>query len=149
MTLFLYTPSRVGFSSPVDGGAGRFQVDRDGQMQRLSPLFRLGGRDAFTVNGHFAHALVIINGLCAQTSAQLPDMKYQLVRVLGEVLGLGWSQLNLNVITGSPYPTNSDKAGFPGMLFSPRVWVAKGCDCGCTPDCATALKRGSDKREEH
>jgi len=116
MTLFLYPPSRVGFSSPVDGGAGRFKVDRDGQMQRSSPLFRLGGRDAFTVNGHFAHALVIINGRCAQTSAQLPDMKYQLVRVLGEVLGLGWSQLNLNVITGSPYPTSSDKAGFPVMF---------------------------------
>jgi hypothetical protein len=92
---------------------------------------------------------VIINGLCAQTSAQLPDMKYQLVRVLGEVLGLGWSQLNLNFITGSPYPTSSDEAGFPVMLFSPCVWVAKGCDCGCTPDCPTALKRGSDKREEH
>jgi hypothetical protein len=33
----------------------------------------IGGPDAFTPDGHFAHALVIVNGLCAQTSAQLPD----------------------------------------------------------------------------
>ena len=74
-----------------------------------------GGPDAFTADGHFAHALVIANGLCAQTSAQLPDMKYHLVRVFGEVLGLDWSQLNLNVITGSPHPTTADQAGFPVM----------------------------------
>jgi hypothetical protein len=78
----------------------------------------IGGPDAFTADGHFAHALVVVNGLCAQTSAQLPDMKFQLVRVLGEVFGLGWSQLNLNVTTGSPYPTSNDKAGFPVMHAS-------------------------------
>ena len=78
----------------------------------------LGGPDAFSLDGHFAHALVIINGMCAQTSAQLPDMKYHLVRALGAVFGLGWSQLNLNVSTGSPYPTGSDKAGFPVMHAS-------------------------------
>jgi IPT/TIG domain len=74
-----------------------------------------GGPDNLTVDGHFAHALVVMNGLCAQTSAELPDMKYHLVRVLGQVFGLGWSQLNLNVITGSPIPTADDKAGFPVM----------------------------------
>jgi hypothetical protein len=39
MTLFLYPPSRVGFSSPVGGGAGRFDVDRDGQIT-LKPIQR-------------------------------------------------------------------------------------------------------------
>jgi hypothetical protein len=81
----------------------------------------IGGPDAFTADGHFAHALVIVNGLCAQTSAQLPDMKYHLVRVLGEVLGLDWSQLNLNVITGSPHPTSADMAGFPVMHASDSI----------------------------
>ena len=42
-------------------------------------------------------------------------MKYRLVRVLGQILGLGWSQLNLNVITGVPHPTADDYAGFPLM----------------------------------
>ena len=76
-----------------------------------------GGPDSFTTDGHFAYALVIVNGLCAQTSAQLPDMKYHLVRVLGQVLGLDWSQLNLNVITGSPHPTSADYRFFGYACF--------------------------------
>ena len=61
------------------------------------------------------HALVILNGICAQTSTQLPDMKYRLVRVLGRMLGLDWSQMNLNVFTHSPAPTSSDYAGLTIM----------------------------------
>lgn len=74
-----------------------------------------GGVDAFTVDGHFAHALVVIDGNCAQTSNSLPDLRYRLVRVLGRVLRLGWSQLNLNVITGTPQPSQDDLAGLPVM----------------------------------
>jgi hypothetical protein len=74
-----------------------------------------GGIDAFTTDGHFAHALVILDGRCATTSASLPDVKYRLVRVLGQVFGLGWSQLNLNVLTGIPQATGDDLAGFPTM----------------------------------
>src|SRR5882724_10860561 len=48
-----------------------------------------GGADNFSLDGHFAHALVVLNGNCASTNAQLPDVKYRLVRVLGHVLGLG------------------------------------------------------------
>jgi hypothetical protein len=58
---------------------------------------------------------VVINGNCAQTSSELPDVEYRLVRVLGRVLGLDWSQLNLNVLTGAPPPTSDDYAGFPVM----------------------------------
>jgi hypothetical protein len=75
----------------------------------------IGGPDAFSSDAHIAHALVILDGLCAQTSADLPELLYRLVRVFGKVFGLGWSQLNLNVITGVPYPTPEDKAGFPLM----------------------------------
>jgi hypothetical protein len=74
-----------------------------------------GGVDAFSVDGHLAHALAAINGTCVQTSADLADPKYALVRTLGQILGVGWSQLNLNVITASPSPTADDKAGFPLM----------------------------------
>ena len=58
-----------------------------------------GGVDNFAVTANFLHALVVINGQCALQSSQLTDVEYRLVRVLGGVLGLGWSQLNLNVIT--------------------------------------------------
>ena len=74
-----------------------------------------GGPDNFSSDGHLVHALVVINGNCAKTSSQLPDVEYRLVRVLGRVLGLDWSQLNLNVITGSPHPVSADYAGFPIM----------------------------------
>jgi hypothetical protein len=33
------------------------------------------------------------------------------------VLGLGWSQLNVNVQTGAPYPSSDDYAGFPLMHY--------------------------------
>ncbi len=71
--------------------------------------------DSFSTDAHLLHALVILNGICAQTSTQLPDMKYRLVRVLGRVLGLDWSQMNLNVFTHSPAPTSTDYAGLTIM----------------------------------
>ncbi len=74
-----------------------------------------GGVDAFTADGHFGHALVVVNGKCALSSNSLPDLKYRLVRVLGQIFGLGWSQLNLNAVTGSPRPTADDLAGLPIM----------------------------------
>ena len=74
-----------------------------------------GGPDAYSTDGHLAHALVVMNGVCAATSTSLPDVKYRLVRILGRVLGLDWSQLNNNVITRHPVPTDDDYAGFPLM----------------------------------
>jgi len=52
-----------------------------------------GGVDNFGTGANFLHALVVINGQCALQSSQLTDVEYRLVRVLGSVLGLGWSQL--------------------------------------------------------
>ena len=74
-----------------------------------------GGVDNFGTDAVLLHALVVINGQCAVKSAQLPDVEYRLVRVLGQVLGVGWSQLNLNVLTGNPHPTADDYAGFTIM----------------------------------
>ncbi len=74
-----------------------------------------GGVDNFGTNTYFLHALVVINGMCALNSNQLTDVEYRLVRVLGQVLGVGWSQLNDNVLTGNPPPNQQDYAGFPVM----------------------------------
>src|SRR5271155_457670 len=76
-----------------------------------------GGVDNFGAEANFLHALVVINGQCALQSPQLTDVEYRLVRVLGSVLGLDWSQMNLNVITGNPTPTPDDFAGFPVMHY--------------------------------
>lgn len=77
-----------------------------------------GGDDDFGPFAAYQHALIVINGQCALQSSQLNDVEYRLVRVIGNVLGLGWSQLDLNVITGAPHPTADDSAGFPVMHAS-------------------------------
>lgn len=80
-----------------------------------------GGLDNFSQSANFLHGLVVINGQCALQSSQLTDVEYRLVRVLGKILGLGWSQLNLNVITGQPAATANDFAGFPVMHYMDPV----------------------------
>jgi hypothetical protein len=74
-----------------------------------------GGVDNLATTAQYLHALIILNGICAQTSSQLPDLQYHLVRVIGRVLGLDWSQTNLNVITSNPPAVAADYAGFPLM----------------------------------
>src|SRR5207245_2830048 len=76
-----------------------------------------GGADNIGTSANVLHALVVINGQCAQQASQLTDVEYRLVRTLGGGLGLGWSQVNLNVITGNPAPTSEDYAGFPVMHY--------------------------------
>ncbi len=77
-----------------------------------------GGDDNYAASAVYQHALIVINGQCAQQSSQRTDVEYRLVRVIGTVLGVGWSQLNPNVITGSPHATADDYAGFPFMHFA-------------------------------
>ncbi|HUK48424.1 MAG TPA: IPT/TIG domain-containing protein [Terriglobales bacterium] len=74
-----------------------------------------GGVDNLGSNAQFQHALIILNGNCAQSSSQLPDLQYHLVRIIGRVLGLDWSQANLNVVAGNPPATADQIAGFPVM----------------------------------
>ena len=84
-----------------------------------------GGTDNFGTLATYQHALIVINGQCALQSSQLTDVEYRLVRVIGGVLGVGWSQLDLNVQTGNPTPTSDDYAGFPVMHFTDAL--------GCVP----------------
>ena len=73
-----------------------------------------GGTDAYSTDGHLAHALVVINGVCAATASSLPDLKYRLVRSLGRAR----SRLvatQQHVVTRHPVPTTDDYAGFPLM----------------------------------
>lgn len=84
-----------------------------------------GGDDNYGALATYQHALIVINGQCVQDASQFKDVKYRLVRVIGSVIGIGWSQLNLNVQTGSPAPTIADYAGFPVMHFT-DAW-------GCVP----------------
>ena len=72
--------------------------------------------DLFVQPGNVAHAIVIINGRCTGpgTAPQL-QLQYQLMRIFGRVLGLGWSQVNDNVFTGSTAPTYQQQMHWPIM----------------------------------
>ncbi len=74
-----------------------------------------GSDDNYGAFATYQHALIVINGQCAQQASQRTDVEYRLVRVIGGVLGLGRSQLNPNVLTGFPHATADDYAGFPVM----------------------------------
>lgn len=105
-----------------------------------------GGADNFGVGANFVHALIVINGQCALQTSQLTDFEYRLVRVLGKVLGLDWSQMNLNVITDKPRPTSDDFAGFPvmhyiDMLSCVPITICNANPYQLAPDDAAALSR--------
>jgi hypothetical protein len=74
-----------------------------------------GGIDNFSAGGGLLHAFIVVNGNCATSSTQLPDLQYHLVRTIGRILGLDWSQANVNVITRMPTPSANDYAGFSVM----------------------------------
>jgi len=69
---------------------------------------------------NIVHALVVINGNCAATTAQLPDVQYRWCAFWAHS-GLGWSQANVNVLTQNPPATSDDFAGFPLMHFSDPI----------------------------
>ena len=72
--------------------------------------------DGITPQAQIQHAILILNGRCTgpQPEKQL-QMQYQLERAFGRILGLGWSQTNDNVFTGSPLPTQMQALNWPIM----------------------------------
>lgn len=72
--------------------------------------------DRFIQPGKIAHAIVVLNGRCTGPAPeQQLQLRYQLMRTFGRVIGLGWSQLNDNVFTGTPVPTYQDQMHWPIM----------------------------------
>jgi hypothetical protein len=72
--------------------------------------------DSIVPAGYIQHALLILNGRCTGPAPeQQLQMQYQLMRAFGRILGLGWSQVNDNVFTGSPQPTAMEALNWPIM----------------------------------
>ncbi|MGI4853173.1 MAG: IPT/TIG domain-containing protein [Janthinobacterium lividum] len=72
--------------------------------------------DLFIAPGKIAHAIVVLNGRCTGSAPeQQLQLRYQLMRVFGRVIGIGWSQLNDNVFTGTPAPQYADQMHWPIM----------------------------------
>ncbi|MGH9567714.1 MAG: hypothetical protein ACRD4I_17195, partial [Candidatus Angelobacter sp.] len=74
-----------------------------------------GGPDNFSADAHIVHGLIVLNGNCLQSASQEADVEYHLVRVIGRIFGLDWSQTNINVLTGKPAATAADFTGFTIM----------------------------------
>jgi hypothetical protein len=73
--------------------------------------------DSFgTTNETIQHAVIILDGLCVGSNPQqLIQMQYQLTRIFGRVIGLGWSQLNDNVFASPGTATAAEIAVWPLM----------------------------------
>ena len=72
--------------------------------------------DSITPAGFIQHAILILNGRCTgPVPEQQLQMRYQLERAFGRVLGIGWSQTNDNVFTGTPQPTHNQALHWPIM----------------------------------
>jgi hypothetical protein len=70
--------------------------------------------DKFDPAGFILHAVIVINGRCTgPASEQQMELRYKLERVFGRVLGLGWSQANDNVFTGTPVPSYAQEQHWP------------------------------------
>ena len=117
-----------------------------GSWSMCSTNAAIGGVDNFGFDGYFKHALVVINGVCATDTVHIADTQYRLTRVLGQVLGLGWSQDNVNVSTFLPTPTVQDYSGFPVMhaLDRPSCYPISNCDS--SPDVPKMDDRASISR---
>lgn len=100
--------------------------------------------DNLAPSGNIVHALMILNGLCATTSANLAVLQYRLVRAFGQALGLDWSQANEEEFGSQP--TDATLEGWPIMHPIERLCNASGVMCmpdGVTlrPDDIAALNR--------
>jgi hypothetical protein len=72
--------------------------------------------DSIVPAGLIQHAMLVLNGRCTGPSPQQQmQLQYQLMRAFGRILGLGWSQTNDNVFTGSPQATFNQAMHWPIM----------------------------------
>ena len=85
--------------------------------------------DSFSTAGNIAHALILVNGRCATSSALNGLLEYELVRAFGRVLGLDWSQVNESMW---PNPTTDGQAGWPVM--HPFERLCSGSMTSCMPN---------------
>jgi hypothetical protein len=72
--------------------------------------------DSIVPAGYIQHALLVLNGRCTGPAPQQQlQMRYQLQRAFGRVLGLAWSQTNDNVFTQATTPTYVQALHWPIM----------------------------------
>jgi hypothetical protein len=82
--------------------------------------------DNFNPDATIAHAVIVLNGLCATSTGLLDMMTFELERAFGRVLGLDDSQVNPGALTSSE-PEGAQ--GWPVMQPLSGACGATGGDC--------------------
>jgi len=88
--------------------------------------------DNFAVTGNIAHAVMLVNGLCATSTSQIAVLQYQMVRGFGRILGLDWSETNEEMFVGDQI-TSEGIAGWPIMHPVERLCTSNGSTCLTNP----------------
>jgi hypothetical protein len=84
--------------------------------------------DSFAVAGNIQHAVIVINGLCATSTALDGLLQYELVRAFGRVLGLDWSQVNESM-WAQDTETTVGLTGWPVMHALERLCAGSVTTC--------------------
>src|SRR5271165_4000746 len=90
--------------------------------------------DNLSTAGNIAHALMLVNGLCATNTAQLAILQYQILRGFGRLLGLDWSQANEEMFLNSQI-TSQGLAGWP--ILHPIELLCNQTGKACMPNATT------------
>ena len=135
------------FSAPADvaPSATNFPLaviyDTDGSV--INSLFGAGSSDPaschnngvfawvdnFRTNATIAHAVILLNGLCATSPSLVAMMKYEIARAFGRILGLDYAQVNHGTsATGQP------NAMFAWPIMDPLSGVCGPAGGVCIPD---------------
>ena len=84
--------------------------------------------DSFAAAGNIQHAVIVINGLCATSTALDGLLQYELVRAFGRVLGLDWSQVNESMWAHDT-ETTAGLTGWPVMHALERLCAGSVTTC--------------------
>ena len=85
--------------------------------------------DNLNPDATIAHAVIVLNGLCATNSSMLQMMSFELERAFGRVLGLDYAQVNPGAAT------NGEAGGTQGWPIMEPLSGACGANGGaCIPD---------------
>ena len=85
--------------------------------------------DNLNPDATIAHAVIVLNGLCATNSSMLEMMSFELERAFGRVLGLDYAQVNPGAAT------NGEAGGTQGWPIMEPLSGACGASGGaCIPD---------------
>jgi hypothetical protein len=84
--------------------------------------------DGFAAAGNIQHAVIVINGRCATSTAMDGLLQYQLVRAFGRVLGLDWSQVNESMWAHDT-ETTQGLTGWPIMHSLERLCTGSVTTC--------------------